>query len=119
VNLKSASLLALLLSLSPVAAVAQESAKATPDAAKPVPVTIDSYVRAEIDRHFKQRVEQGALGRFHVERGPTPVDRQPVVRMNRDTPYSTAIFDLTHPVTIEMPGTNGRYQSLVIINEDH
>ncbi|MBS0254245.1 MAG: DUF1214 domain-containing protein [Proteobacteria bacterium] len=103
----------------PAAAVAEESAKTAADAPKLTPVTIDSYVRAETDRHFKQRVEQGALGRFHVERGPIPVDRQPVVRMNRDTPYSTAIFDLTNPVTIEMPDTRGRYQTLVIINEDH
>jgi len=36
-----------------------------------------------------------------------------IIRMNRDTPYSAAIFDLTTPVTIAKPDTKGRFQSIV------
>ncbi|MGC1824010.1 MAG: carboxylesterase, partial [Pseudolabrys sp.] len=58
-------------------------------------VTIDNFVRAETDRYFKQRVEQGCLGQWCHDREPAPIDRQPIIRMNRDTPYSVAIFDLS------------------------
>ena len=79
------------------------SAQSAPVAGKPIPVTVDNFVRAETDRYFKQRYEQGAFGKFHHERGPVDVDKQLVIRMNRDTPYSTGIFDLTQPLTIVKP----------------
>ncbi|QDT39697.1 DUF1214 domain-containing protein [Stratiformator vulcanicus] len=82
-------------------------------------ITIDNFVRAETDNYFRKRVAQGALGKFVHDREPTPVDRQPVIRMNRDTPYSVAIFDLTNPVTIEKPDTGDRFQSMLVVNEDH
>ena len=82
-------------------------------------VTIDNFVRAETDRYFKQRVEQGCLGQWCHDREPAPIDRQPIIRMNRDTPYSVAIFDLSTPVTIVKPDTKGRFQSILVINQDH
>ncbi len=109
---------ALLVPLAAFPALAQDAAKAGSADTNLVPITVDNYVRAETDRHFKQRYEQGAFGKFHNERGPVPVDKQVVIRMNRDTPYSTGIFDLTHPVTIEMPDTHGRFQSLLVFNQD-
>jgi hypothetical protein len=42
-----------------------------------------------------------------------------MVRMNRDTLYSFGIFDLTNPVRITKPDPVGRYQSMLIINQDH
>jgi hypothetical protein len=84
-----------------------------------MPVNIDNFVRAETDTYFRKRVEQGSLGKFVHDREPAPIDRQPVIRMNRDTPYSVAVFDLTTPVTIIKPDTKGRFQSLVVINQDH
>ena len=39
--------------------------------------------------------------------------------MNRDTPYSVAIFDLSTPVTIVKPDTKGRFESILVINQDH
>jgi hypothetical protein len=89
------------------------SAQSAPDAGPSIPVTVDTFVRAETDRYFKQRYEQGAFGRFHHERGPVDVDKQLVIRMNRDTPYSTGIFDLAQPLTIVKPDTKGRFQSIL------
>lgn len=37
---------------------------------------------------------------------------------NRDTLYSLGVFDLTEPVTITKPETSGRYQSMLVQNED-
>jgi hypothetical protein len=47
------------------------------------------------------------------------ISHQNVIRQNRDTLYSAAIFDLdAEPVTITMPETKGRFQSLQLISED-
>ena len=48
------------------------------------------------------------------------IDNQTVIRLNRDTLYSSAVFDLdAGPVTITMPDAGKRFMSLQIINEDH
>jgi hypothetical protein len=83
------------------------------------PVTVDNFVRAETDVAFKRYVDQGAFAKlFHI-RQPTPLDKQDIIRMNRDTLYSAAVFDLTSPVTIIKPETGGRFLSMQLINQDH
>lgn len=82
-------------------------------------VTVDNFVRAETDRTFQRYISQGALGKFFHLRQPTPIDAQDVIRMNRDTLYSAGIFDLTQPVTIIKPDSAGRFQSMLVINQDH
>jgi hypothetical protein len=83
------------------------------------PVTIDNFRRAETDHYFRAYVRKGCFGKLCNERGPAPVAKQDVVRMNRDTPYSVGIFDLTTPLTITKPDTGKRFQSIQVINEDH
>lgn len=82
-------------------------------------VTIDNFKRAETDHYFAKAVAAGCLGKFCHERQATPVDRQPVIRMNRDTPYSNVVVDLNSPVTIIKPDTGKRFQSMLVINQDH
>lgn len=101
------------------------STPAAPAAAAPasgaVPVHALNFARAETDMYFTRMVAQaGGLGRFHHIRTPAPIDGQDVVRMNRDTLYSSAVFDLdAGPVTITLPDTGSRFMSLLIVNEDH
>ena len=38
---------------------------------------------------------------------------------NRDTLYSVGVFDLRSPVTVTLPETEGRYQSIMIVSQDH
>lgn len=83
------------------------------------PVTIYNFIRAESDKYFNAYVEQGGFGKFHHIRNPTPIDKQDVIRMNRDTLYSMGIFDLTTPVTIDKPDTDKRFQSMQVISQDH
>ena len=59
-----------------------------------IPVTADNFVRAESDLYFGNVVKDGGFGKFHHFRDLTPIDKQTVVRMNRDTLYSGAVFDL-------------------------
>jgi hypothetical protein len=84
------------------------------------PVTVDNFVRAETDMTLKRYVDQGAFGKLLHLRQPTPIDKQDVIRMNRDTLYSFGIFDLdASPVTILKPDSKGRFQSMLVINQDH
>jgi hypothetical protein len=82
-------------------------------------VTVDNFVRAETDMTMKRYAAQGAFGKFLHIRGMTPVDKQDVIRMNRDTLYSAGVFDLTTPVTITKPDPGKRFQSMLVINQDH
>jgi hypothetical protein len=88
--------------------------------ADPVAVTPANFARAETDSYFAGVVARGGLGRFAPLRDfPTP-EKSPVVRPNRDTLYSTALFDLdAGPVTIRLPEAGSRYFSMMVINEDH
>lgn len=83
-------------------------------------VTVDNFVRAETDMTLKRYVDQGAFGKLLHLRQPTPIAKQDVIRMNRDTLYSFGVFDLdASPVTILKPNSEGRFQSMLIINQDH
>jgi hypothetical protein len=70
-----------------------------------VPVTIDNFTRAEHDMYFASCAKQaGGVGKFFHNREIVPVDKQTVVRANRDTLYSWAAFDLdAGPVTVTIP----------------
>ena len=94
-----------------LSAVAQDAA---------VPVNALNFARAESDLYFASTVKRGGFGKFDHNRTPAPIDRQDVVRMNRDTLYSGAVFDLdAAPVTITLPDAGKRFVSLMIVNEDH
>lgn len=82
-------------------------------------VTVENYIRAETDVTFGRYVKQNAFGKFLHIRLPVPIDKQDVIRMNRDTLYSAAILDLTEPATIVKPERGGRFQSMQVINQDH
>jgi len=82
-------------------------------------VTVDNFVRAETEMTFARYAKQGAFGKLLHIRQPTPIDKQDVIRMNRDTLYSLGVFDLSSPVTIVKPASPGRFQSMLVINQDH
>jgi hypothetical protein len=85
-----------------------------------VPVTVDNFARAESDLYMGKNVKEVGLGKFLHNRTPTDIDKQLVIRMNRDTLYSSAVFDLdAGPVTITMPGAGKRFMSMQVIDEDH
>ncbi|MGV0812569.1 DUF1254 domain-containing protein [Mycolicibacterium boenickei] len=80
----------------------------------------DNFARAESDLYFAGTVKDGGFGKFFHIRELTPIDHQIVIRQNRDTLYSAAVFDLDGgPVTITLPDSAGRFMSLQVISEDH
>ncbi|WP_156410397.1 DUF1254 domain-containing protein [Bosea sp. Root381] len=85
-----------------------------------VPVNVDNFKRAETDFYMGKTADAGGFGKFAHNRTPTPIDNQPVVRMNRDTLYSQALFDLdAGPVTITLPDAGKRFISMQVISQDH
>jgi hypothetical protein len=88
--------------------------------AQTVPVTVDNFVRAETDWAFNGVIQQGGWAKFQHFRELSPLDKQAVPRVNRDTLYSVAVFDLdAGPVTIELPDAGKRFMTMMVVNEDH
>ncbi|RYD34094.1 MAG: DUF1254 domain-containing protein, partial [Verrucomicrobiaceae bacterium] len=86
------------------------------------PVTVDNFVRAESDLYFANLLKDsgGQLAKFNHRREVAPIDHQTVIRLNRDTIYSSALFDLdAGPVTVTLPDAGKRFRSMQLINEDH
>lgn len=105
----------LLLTLSAGPAVAEGRAKA------PMPVNVHNFVRAETDLYFrKAAVDDGAFGKLRHRRAMASIDKQDVVRMNRDTLYSSGVFDLdAAPIAITLPDAGKRFMSMQVISQDH
>ena len=105
--------LALLLAAMCAAALAQQSSGTN------VPITVDNYIRAQSDVYFGQTVNAGAFGKFRHGRELAPVAGRGIVRPNRDTLYSFAVFDFgAGPVTITLPDAGDRFMVMQVVNED-
>lgn len=88
---------------------------------KTTKVTPETYIRAESDRQFGVIAKMaGGVNRFYHFRRPTPLDKQNVVRMNRDTLYSMGIVDTSEGATISVPELpRDRYVSVYLVDNDH
>jgi hypothetical protein len=83
-------------------------------------VNVTNFERAETDRMFAAiQAQAGGVNQLFHNRVPTPVDRQTVIRMNRDTLYSGAVVDISAGATIVVPDAGRRYLSVMIVNQDH
>ena len=86
----------------------------------PAPVTVDNFARAESDLYMGNLAKGTGLGKLEHRREPANIDKQSVIRLNRDTLYTSGVFDLNAgPVTITMPDPGKRFMSLQVISEDH
>ena len=88
--------------------------------ARTTPVTAENFVRAESDLYLSVvALKEGGFSIFEHHRAPPDVANQTVIRMNRDTLYSAAVFDLdAGPVTITLPEAGDRFMSLQVISQD-
>ncbi|WP_248309438.1 DUF1254 domain-containing protein [Bosea sp. Tri-44] len=100
--------------------VAASAARAQSSGVSATPVGVDNFVRAETDLYMSNMARDGSFGKFLHRREPASIDNQTVIRLNRDTLYSAAVFDLdAGPVTITLPDAGKRFMSLQVISEDH
>ena len=87
--------------------------------AEPITVTEENFIRAESDKYFSARVALSGIGKPGQIRELMPIDKQTVIRSNRDTLYSPGVFDLeAGPVTITLPDPGKRFMSALIIDQD-
>jgi hypothetical protein len=111
-NFRAPVCIALALAVTNSVAFAQPSGTA-------IPVTVDNYNRAQTDVYFGQTVKAGNLGKFRHGRELAPIASQGIVRPNRDTLYSLAVFDFdAGPVTITLPDSGKRFMVMQVVNED-
>jgi len=84
-------------------------------------VTPETFIRAETDRMFQDLSKQAdGINKFFHFRSVTPLDKQTVVRMNKDTLYSMAVIDTEGGATITVPEIpEGRYASVYLADNDH
>jgi hypothetical protein len=84
-------------------------------------VNVDSFGRAETRRVFADlQRDAGGVNRCEHAREPAPIERQTVIRMNRDTLHTLAIIDISAGGTLTVPdavrplpvGDGGRRGSL-------
>ncbi len=61
----------------------------------------------------------GGVGKFLHMREPYSVENQTMIRGNRDTLYSMAVLDLDSAVTIVKPESPDRFQSMLVVDQDH
>jgi para-nitrobenzyl esterase len=82
----------------------------------PVTVTIGTFIRAETDSYFKTM----EFGKLRHSRTMASIDKQDVVRMNRDTLYSSGVFELeAAPVTVSLPDVGRCFMSMQVISTGH
>ena len=92
-----------------------------PSAAFAEDVTIENLVRAESDTMIRQNLESFGIGIGDLthRREPVTSATQTIIRPNQDTLYSAVVLDLSEPATITLPETDGRFQSMLVISQDH
>ena len=85
----------------------------------PITVNVDNYARSETDMQIDRMLKmEKSVNKWTHNRLPTPLDKQTVIRMNRDTLYSFATVDISKGATITMPDAGKRYMTLMVINND-
>lgn len=87
---------------------------------EPVMVNVDNFARAETAAQYDRFLAtSGGINKWFHMRQQTPLDQQPVIRMNQDTLYSAVVVDISKGATFIMPDSGKRYMSVMVINEDH
>ncbi|MCT4366075.1 MULTISPECIES: DUF1254 domain-containing protein [Synechococcaceae] len=86
---------------------------------RPIVVNVDNFNEAQSDLEFAGILKlSGGINQLHHNRTPTPIDKQNVIRMNRDTLYSLGLINISEGATITLPDAGKRYMSLMIINNN-
>jgi hypothetical protein len=89
------------------------------EAVSDIVVNVDNFDKAQTDFEFDGIIKlAGGINKVHSNRTPTPIDKQNVIRMNRDTLYSLGVVNISKGATVTLPDTGKRYMSLMIINND-
>lgn len=86
-----------------------------------VEINRDNYVQAETSKYFTVTEAKSTAGvnSWRHFRNPPLTEEQPIVRMNRDTIYSTAVVDTEKGATITLPDFGDRFVMVQFTDENH
>lgn len=86
----------------------------------PIVVTEENFPQAYTNLRFDAILQQaGGINKFkEMAKAPSDPSKQFVVRMNRDTHYSTGVFDMEGDVYLTIPETD-KYISIQVVDENH
>ena len=86
----------------------------------PIVVTEENFPQAYTNLRFDAILQQaGGINKFkEMGKAPSDPSKQFVVRMNRDTHYSTGVFDMEGDVYLTIPETD-KYISIQVVDENH
>lgn len=86
----------------------------------PIIVTEDNFPQAYSNLRFDAIIKQaGGINKFlEMPVASSDPAKQFVVRMNRDTFYSTSVFDMTGGIYVTIPETD-QYVSIQVVDENH
>ena len=85
-----------------------------------VKVNADNFVLAETHRMMADlQRDAGGVNQFLHNREPASIEKQTVIRLNRDTLYSFAVVDISEGARLTVPDAGRRYLSVMVVNEDH
>ncbi|MDN4481234.1 DUF1254 domain-containing protein [Demequina muriae] len=83
-------------------------------------VNADNFAVAETHRMMRDlQDDAGGVNRLLHSREPAAVEKQTVIRLNRDTLYSFAVVDISAGATLTIPEHSDRYLSAMVVNEQH
>jgi len=83
-------------------------------------VNADNFIVAETHRMMADlQRDAGGVDRFLHNREPAAIDKQTVIRLNRDTLYSFAVVDISAGAVLTVPDAGDRYLSVMVVNEHH
>ncbi|CAM3961881.1 DUF1254 domain-containing protein [Vibrio neonatus] len=86
-----------------------------------VNISRDNYIQAETSKYFavtEVKATDGVNSWRHFRTPPLTED-QPIVRMNRDTIYSTAVIDTEKGATLTLPDFGDRFVMVQFTDENH
>ena len=86
----------------------------------PIVVTEENFPQAYSNMRFDAIIKQaGGINKFlEMPVASSDPAKQFVVRMNRDTFYSTSVFDMTGGIYVTIPETD-QYVSIQVVDENH
>lgn len=76
--------------------------------------TVETHM--QMDRY---QTLAGGINLFYHIRNVVAIDEQTTIAMNRDTNYSFGVLNLSEPLKVTLPDSDGRFMSIQVVSEDH
>ena len=85
-----------------------------------IKVNVRNFIQADTYFNYDRMMSPDGVNLWAHQREPWRVDKQTVVRVNRDCLFSMAVVDISKGATLTLPeAESDRYVSVMVVNQDH